>query len=49
MNETFTGATIKDRHVAAKMPASMSVNSEFVSNETDESDLQYEKHGEERI
>jgi hypothetical protein len=28
---------------------SMRVNSEFVSNEIDESELQYEKHDEERI
>jgi hypothetical protein len=28
---------------------SMCVNSEFVSNENDESDLQHEKHSEQRI
>jgi hypothetical protein len=28
---------------------SMRANSEFVSNEIDESDLQYEKHDEQRI
>jgi hypothetical protein len=33
----------------ANEPDSMRVNSESVSNEIDESDLQYEKHNEQRI
>jgi hypothetical protein len=49
MNETFPGTTTKDRHVAAKASASMRVNSESVSNEIDESDLQCEKHDKQRI
>jgi hypothetical protein len=49
MNETPTGTTTKDRHVAAKALASIRVNSESVSNEIDESDLQGEKHDEQRI
>jgi hypothetical protein len=49
MNETLTGTTTKDRHVTAKALASMRVNSESVSNEIDESELQGEKHPEQRI
>jgi DNA-dependent RNA polymerase auxiliary subunit epsilon len=49
MNETPTGTTTKDRHAAAKALASMRVNSEFVSNEIDDSKLQYERHSEQRI
>jgi hypothetical protein len=40
MNETFCGRTIKTKLVVAKAPVSMRVNSESVSNESDES----EKH-----
>jgi hypothetical protein len=49
MNETVTGTKTKDRDVAVNARASMRVNSEFVSNEIDESDLQFEKHDEPRI
>jgi hypothetical protein len=38
MNETPPGTTTNDRHVAAKAPVSMCVNSESVSNEIDESE-----------
>jgi hypothetical protein len=46
MNETLTGTTTRERHVAAKAPASMRVNSESVSNDIDERKLQSEKHEE---
>jgi hypothetical protein len=49
MNETLSGITTKDRHVAVKAAASMRVNSESVSNDIDESDSQNEKHSEPRI
>jgi hypothetical protein len=49
MNEVLPGTTTKERRVPAKVPASRSTNSESVSNEIDESDLQYAKHDEERI
>jgi hypothetical protein len=49
MNKVLPGSTTKDRRVALQAPASMRVNSEFVSNEIDESDLQAEKHDEQRI
>jgi hypothetical protein len=49
MNETLTGTTTKERCVPAKAPASIRVNSEYLSNEIDESDLQDEKHDEQRI
>jgi hypothetical protein len=44
MNETVTGTTTKERHVAAKVVALMRVNSEWIPNEINENDLQYEKH-----
>jgi hypothetical protein len=49
MNQVFPGTTAKDRPVAAKASASMRVNLEFVSNEIDDSEWQYEKHDEQRI
>jgi hypothetical protein len=49
MNEVLTGTTTKDRFVLQQAPASMRVNSESVSNEIDESDLQNKKHFEQRI
>jgi hypothetical protein len=49
MNEVLPGITTEDRPVSQQAPASIHVNSEFVSNEIDESDLQYEKHDEHRI
>jgi hypothetical protein len=49
MNNVLSGTTTKARPVALQAPASMRVNSESVSNEIDESDLQSEKHDEQRI
>jgi hypothetical protein len=49
MNETLPGTTTKDRSVALQARASMRANSESVSNEIDESELEYEKHSEQRI
>jgi hypothetical protein len=49
MNEIFPGKTTKERFVAQQALTSMHVNSEFTSNEIDESDLQNEKHSEQRI
>jgi hypothetical protein len=49
MNNVFSGITTKDRSVIAQARASIRVNSESISNEIDESDLQYEKHDEQRI
>jgi hypothetical protein len=49
MNVGLSGTTIKDKFVSQQASASMRANSEFVSNEIDESDLQYEKHHEQRI
>jgi hypothetical protein len=49
MNDVLSGTTTKDRFVHWQALASMRVNSESVSNEIDESDLQYEKHDEQRI
>jgi hypothetical protein len=48
MNKTPTGTTTKAGHVPAKASAWMRVNSEFISNDIDESDLQSEKHDEPR-
>jgi hypothetical protein len=49
MNPLFSGTTTDDKDVKWKAQSSMRVNSESVSNEIDESDLQFEKHDEERI
>jgi hypothetical protein len=49
MNEVFPGTITKYRSAPAKASVSIRVNSESVSNEIDESDLQYEKHDEQRI
>jgi hypothetical protein len=49
MNDVFPGTTTKERLVPKQAPVSMRVNSESVSNEIDESDLQFEKHCEQRI
>jgi hypothetical protein len=38
MNETLTGTTTNDKHVAVKAPVSMCVSSESASNEIDESE-----------
>jgi hypothetical protein len=42
-----TATDVKD--VPWKAPAPMRVNSEFVSNKSDESDMQYEQRSEQRI
>jgi hypothetical protein len=49
MNEVLAGRTTKERFVSQQTRASMCVNSESVSNEFDESELQAEKHDEQRI
>jgi hypothetical protein len=49
MNKILFGTTTKDRFVSLQAPDSIRVNSESVSNEIDESDLQYEKHLEQII
>jgi hypothetical protein len=49
MNEILPGITAKYIFVPAKAPASMRADSESASNEIDESELQYEKHDEQRI
>jgi hypothetical protein len=49
MNMVFPGTMTKDTCVFQHARASMRINSEFVSNEIDESNVQCEKHDEERI
>jgi hypothetical protein len=49
MNDTLPGTTANDIFVSEQARASMRVNLESVSNEIDESDLQNEKHSEQRI
>jgi hypothetical protein len=49
MNEVLTGRRIKERVVSQQTGASMCVKSESVSNEIDESDVQFEEHSEQRI
>jgi hypothetical protein len=49
MNEVLPGTSTKYRSVPAKAPVSIRVNSDSVSNEIDESNLQNEKHDEQRI
>jgi hypothetical protein len=49
INRTFPGIVIDLREEEEKAFDSMRINSELVSNEIDESDLQYEKHSEQRI
>jgi hypothetical protein len=46
MNEVFSGTTTDDKDVEQKAWAPIRTNSEFVSNEIDESELQHEKHDE---
>jgi hypothetical protein len=48
MNDVLSCATTKNKGVPAKARASIRLNSESVSNEIDESDLQHEKHHEQR-
>jgi hypothetical protein len=48
MNETLPGTITEDRRLPVKAPVSTRTNSEFVSNEIDESDLQFAKHDEQR-
>jgi hypothetical protein len=43
MNEVLAGTTTKDRFVFQQPLASMHVNSESISNEIDEDDLQSKK------
>jgi hypothetical protein len=49
MNNVLRGRKTKYRQVPAKALASICANSEPVSNEIDGSDLQFEKHSEQRI
>jgi hypothetical protein len=49
MNDVLPGTISKDRFVASQALASMHANSEFVSNEIDESGRQYEKDDKQRI
>jgi hypothetical protein len=49
MNEVLRGTTTEDIYVSAKARASMRANSESVSNEINESDLQSKNHSEQRI
>jgi hypothetical protein len=49
MNDVLPGTISKDRFVASQALASMRANSEFVSNEIDESGRQYEKDDKQRI
>jgi hypothetical protein len=49
MNDPLSGTTTDNKYVILKASASMRANSDSVSNEIDESDLQYEKHDEQRI
>jgi hypothetical protein len=46
MNDAFSGTSTDDKDVQQNAPTSIRTNSEFVSNETDKSDLQDEKHDE---
>jgi hypothetical protein len=49
MNDALSGTTTDGKDVLLKAQASMRVNSDSVSNEIDESEMQCEKHSEERI
>jgi hypothetical protein len=49
MNDVLLGTTTKKRFVFQQAVSSMRVNSEFGSNEIDESDLHDEKHDGQRI
>jgi hypothetical protein len=49
MNDVLPGMIAKDRFVFKQALASIRVNSDSVSNEINESDLQHEKHDEQRI
>jgi hypothetical protein len=49
MNEALSGTRTKDKRVAAKAFDSMPVDSQSVANEIDESELQQQKHFEQRI
>jgi hypothetical protein len=48
-NDVFPGTTTDDKDVELKARASTHANSESLSNEIDERDLQYEQHSEQRI
>jgi hypothetical protein len=49
MNEVRAGTINLYRGVSAKAAVSTRINSKSISNEIDETDLQYEKHDEQRI
>jgi hypothetical protein len=49
MNKVLAGTVIKSICVPAKAPVSMRINWESCLNEIDESELQSEKHDEQRI
>jgi hypothetical protein len=49
IKDAFSGTITDHKDVASKGSASMRASSDFLSNEIDESDLQYEKHSEQRI
>jgi hypothetical protein len=49
MNEVLSGTKTVNKDVELKAPASIPANSESLLNEIDDSDLQCEKHDEQRI
>jgi hypothetical protein len=49
INDAFSGTITDDNDVIVKASASMRINSESVSNEIDESDVQLKKHLQQRI
>jgi hypothetical protein len=49
MNDTLSGTATDNKDVIWKPPASIRANFDSFSNEIDESDLQFEKHPEQRI
>jgi hypothetical protein len=49
MKDAFSGATTDDKDVPQRAPASIRTNSDSASNEIDKSELQSEKHSEQRI
>jgi hypothetical protein len=49
MNEVFSGTITDNKEVQLKAEDSIRASSDSASNETDESDLQLKKHGEQRI
>jgi hypothetical protein len=49
MKDAFSGTTTDDKDVLQKAPASIRTNSDSASNEIDTSELESEKHSEQRI